>query len=139
MFISIPKGQPDGIKIIPVGDIQQKDEFSNVKNISAQDVLTAHRFPAGLAGIIPQNASGLGDPDKARTTYGRDEVTPVCRKFMQAVNSDPEIPRRYTLILRWKMWKMWCLRWLMKNNPKKTILPLQPVRLWGGYGGCDEN
>ncbi|MDA6874729.1 hypothetical protein OSL58_24215, partial [Escherichia coli] len=53
---------------------------------------TSHRFPAGLAGIIPQNASGLGDPDKARTTYGRDEVTPVCRKFMQAVNSDPEIP-----------------------------------------------
>ncbi|EBF4837610.1 phage portal protein, partial [Salmonella enterica] len=93
LFVSIPKGQPDGIKIIPVGDIQQKDEFSNVKNISAQDVLTAHRFPAGLAGIIPQNATGLGDPDKARTIYGRDEVTPVRRKIMQAVNSDPEIPR----------------------------------------------
>ncbi|EJS3290736.1 phage portal protein, partial [Salmonella enterica] len=82
-----------GIKIIPVGDIQQKDEFSNVKNISAQDVLTAHRFPAGLAGIIPQNATGLGDPDKARSTYGRDEVTPVRRKIMQAVNNDPEIPQ----------------------------------------------
>ncbi|ECD9501408.1 phage portal protein [Salmonella enterica subsp. diarizonae] len=92
MFISIPKGSPDGVKIIPVGDISQKDEFANVKNISAQDVLTAHRFPAGLAGIIPQNATGLGDPDKARATYGRDEVTPVRRKIMQAVNSDPEIP-----------------------------------------------
>lgn len=92
MFISIPKGTPDGIKIIPVGDIQQKGEFSNMNNISAQDVLTAHRFPAGLAGIIPQNATGLDDPDKAIATYGRDEVTPVRRKIMQAVNNDPEIP-----------------------------------------------
>lgn len=92
MFIGIPKGSPDGIKILPVGDIQQKGEFSNMNNVSAQDVLTAHRFPAGLAGIIPQNATGLDDPDKAIATYGRDEVTPVRRKIMQAVSNDPEIP-----------------------------------------------
>lgn len=92
MFVHIPKGDPEGIKFMPIGDISAKDEFNNVKNISAQDILTAHRFPAGLAGIIPGNVGGLGDPIKAREAYRQDEVIPVQRMFENAVNSDPEIP-----------------------------------------------
>ncbi|HHN8276965.1 TPA: phage portal protein [Morganella morganii] len=97
MFVHIPNGDPEGIKFIPVGDISANDEFSNVKNISAQDVLTAHRFPAGLAGIIPGNVGGLGDPLKAREAYRQDEVIPVQRMFADAVNSDPEIPENLKL------------------------------------------
>lgn len=92
MFISIPKGNPEGIKLINVGEVSAKDEFANVKSITAQDILTAHRFPAGLAGIIPTNAAGLGDPEKSRDTYRQDEIIPLQRKFMRAVNSDPDIP-----------------------------------------------
>ncbi|AOM42225.1 phage portal protein [Xenorhabdus hominickii] len=93
MFVSIPNGDPDGIKFIPVGDISANDEFANVKSISSQDVLTAHRFPAGLAGIIPTNVGGLGDPEKARDAYRKDEVIPVQNMFMNAINSRelPEI------------------------------------------------
>ncbi|MCC8380200.1 phage portal protein [Xenorhabdus sp. PB30.3] len=87
MFVSIPNGDPDGIKFIPVGDISANDEFANVKSISSQDVLTAHRFPAGLAGIIPTNVGGLGDPEKARDAYRKDEVIPVQNMFMNAINS----------------------------------------------------
>lgn len=97
MFVHIPNGDPEGIKFIPVGDISANDEFSNVKNISAQDILTAHRFPAGLAGIIPGNVGGLGDPLKAREAYRQDEVIPVQRMFADAVNSDPEIPENLKL------------------------------------------
>lgn len=97
MFVHIPNGDAEGIKFIPVGDISANDEFSNVKNISAQDVLTAHRFPAGLAGIIPGNVGGLGDPLKAREAYRQDEVIPVQRMFADAVNSDPEIPENLKL------------------------------------------
>lgn len=78
-------------KVINVA-IGANDEFNNVKNISAQDVLNAHRFPAGLAGIIPQNTAGLPDPEKSRATYRKDEVIPLQRMIMNAVNSDPEIP-----------------------------------------------
>ncbi|MCA3994691.1 phage portal protein [Serratia marcescens] len=92
LFVNIPKGDPDGIKFIPIGDISAKDEFANVKNISAQDVLAAHRFPAGLAGIIPGNTAGLGDPEKARETYRKDEVIPVQRMITDAINSDPDVP-----------------------------------------------
>nr|MCC8374659.1 phage portal protein [Photorhabdus bodei] len=69
------------------GDISANDEFANVKSISSQDVLTAHRFPAGLAGIIPTNVGGLGDPEKAREVYRQDEVIPVQNMFMNAINT----------------------------------------------------
>lgn len=75
MFVNIPDGKPDGIKLIPVGDIATKDEFAAIKGITAQDVLTSHRFPAALAGIIPTNGGGgLGDPEKYDATYARNEV-----------------------------------------------------------------
>lgn len=97
MFINIADGGEKGVQFIPIGDVGVKDEFANIKNISAQDVLTAHRFPAGLAGIIPENAAGLGDPEKSRTTYRQDEVIPLQRMFASAINHDPEIPARLHL------------------------------------------
>ncbi|MFL7853785.1 phage portal protein [Providencia rettgeri] len=101
MFVSVPNGDPDGIKFIPVGDISANDEFSNVKSISAQDILNAHRFPAGLAGIIPGLGSGgLGDPLKAREAYRQDEVIPVQNLFMNTVNS--EIGRNESLKLNFR-------------------------------------
>jgi capsid portal protein len=93
LYVNIPRGNPEGVKLINIGEVTAKDEFSNVKNITAQDVLTAHRFPDGIAGIIPQNA-GLGDPVKAEATYKKNEIAPLQRKFMRAVNDDPEIPHK---------------------------------------------
>lgn len=95
ILVNIPGG--DAIKFIEMGDILAKDEFANVKNISAQDILNAHRFPAGLAGIVPQNAAGLGDPEKAETTYKRNEVYPLQRRLAMAIKSDPEVPERLHL------------------------------------------
>lgn len=92
LYINIPRGNPEGVKLLPIGEVAAKDEFNNVKSISAQDVLTVHRFPAGLAGIIPDRNSSLPDPEKARDTYRKDEVIPMQRKLMRAVNDDPEIP-----------------------------------------------
>ncbi|GKW11674.1 phage portal protein [Pectobacterium sp. IFB5596] len=92
MFVNIPKGDPDGIKFIPIGDISAKDEFQNVKSISAQDVLTAHRFPAGLAGIIPTNGAVMGDIEKAAKTYKKAEILPIQRMFAAAVAKQQDIP-----------------------------------------------
>ncbi|PWC18230.1 phage portal protein [Brenneria corticis] len=92
ILVNIPNGDKEGVQFIQMGDISAKDEFANVKNISAQDVLNAHRFPAGLCGIIPQNAAGLGDPEKARDTYRKDEIIPIQRRFRDAISADREIP-----------------------------------------------
>lgn len=92
ILVNIPGGDKEGVQFIQMGDIGAKDEFANVKNISAQDVLNAHRFPAGLAGIIPQNTGGLGDPEKTEATYKKSEVFPLQRRMAAAVKDDPEVP-----------------------------------------------
>lgn len=97
MYINIADGGEKGVQFIPIGDAGIKDEFANIKNISAQDVLSAHRFPAGLAGIIPTNGSVIGSPEIARETYRKDEVIPVQRMFASAINQDPDIPERLHL------------------------------------------
>jgi PBSX family phage portal protein len=98
ILVNIPGGDGDAIKFIEMGDISAKDEFANVKNISAQDIMNAHRFPAGLAGIVPQNAAGLGDPEKAETTYKRNEIHPIQRRLAAAIKNDPEVPDRLHLV-----------------------------------------
>ncbi|MGL4925631.1 MAG: phage portal protein [Plesiomonas shigelloides] len=93
MYINIPGGDKEGVKVIPIGDTGTKDEFANIKNITAQDQLTAHRFPPGHAGVMPNNTGGLGDPLKSREAYYRDEVIPMRRFIMEGINADPEIRR----------------------------------------------
>lgn len=92
MFVNIPNGSEKGIQLIPVGDIATKDEFERIKNITAQDILTAHRFPTGKSGIIPQGIAAQSDPLKTDWVYTKDETLLVCRLIMDEVNSDPEIP-----------------------------------------------
>ncbi|AHF77583.1 Phage portal protein, PbsX family [Sodalis praecaptivus] len=100
LFVNIPKGDPDGIKFIPIGDISAKDEFQNVKSISAQDVLTAHRFPAGLAGIIPTNGAVMGDIEKAANTYRRAEILPIQRMLAASVANQQDISAYLQLVFQ---------------------------------------
>ena len=96
LFVNIPNGNKDSIKIIPVGDIATKDDFSTIKSVTAQDMLSAHRFPAGLAGIIPSGAANLGDPLKADETYKKNESIPLARKVIELINADSDVkPNQY--------------------------------------------
>ncbi len=97
MFVNIPNGKEKGIQLIPVGDIATKDEFERIKNITAQDILVGHRFPAGKGGIIPSSGSVSPDPVKVGSEYAKDEIIPVCELIMDEVNNDPEIPRSLRL------------------------------------------
>lgn len=98
LFVNIPNGKEKGLQIIPVGNFESKDEFMNVKNVSAQDVLNAHRFPPGLAGIIPANTAGLGDPAKYDEVYYKNETKPLIRKMVNAVEQDPEVSGKLSLV-----------------------------------------
>lgn len=93
MFINIPDGKEKGIQVIPIGDFSSKDQFASAKNISAQDVLTANRFPSGMAGIIPQGTAGLGDPLKTDEVYQRDEALPMARDIVEFFNNDAELAK----------------------------------------------
>ena len=76
---------PDGIKILPLSEVATKDDFFNIKNASRDDLLSAHRVPPQMMGIIPNNTGGFGDVKKAAQVFVRNELTPL-QERMKEVN-----------------------------------------------------
>lgn len=85
LFVYAPNGKKDGMQLIPVSEVSAKDEFFNIKNVTRDDQLAAHRVPPQLLGIVPSHAGGFGSPETASTVFGRNEVMPLQLKF-QAIN-----------------------------------------------------
>ena len=85
LFIYAPNGKKDGMQLIPVSEVAAKDEFFNIKNVTRDDVLAAHRVPPQLMGIIPNNTGGFGDASKAAQVFALKEITPL-QERMKALN-----------------------------------------------------
>ncbi|KWC96610.1 capsid portal protein [Burkholderia stagnalis] len=83
MFIYAPNGKKDGLQLIPVSEVMAKDEFFNIKNVSRDDMLAAHRIPPQLMGIVPSNTGGFGATDKANMVFMRNEIEPLQRRLSQ--------------------------------------------------------
>lgn len=60
-----------------------KDEFMNIKNVSRDDMLAAHRVPPQLMGIIPTNTGGFGDVEKAAKVFVRNELIPLQKRMSE--------------------------------------------------------
>lgn len=86
LFMYAPNGKPDGIKILPLSEVATKDDFFNIKNATRDDLLSAHRVPPQMMGIIPNNTGGFGDVEKASQVFVRNELIPL-QERMQAINS----------------------------------------------------
>ena len=80
LFIYSPSGKKDGIQIIPLSEVAAKDEFLNIKNVSRDDMLAAHRGPPQMTGIIPNNTGGFGDVEKASHVFVRNELIPLQKR-----------------------------------------------------------
>lgn len=61
-----------------------KDDFLNIKNVSAQDMLTIHRVPPSLMGVVPTAAGGLGDARTAAEVFAANEIEPIQAAFLEA-------------------------------------------------------
>ncbi|EKY3119569.1 phage portal protein [Cronobacter turicensis] len=83
LFMYSPNGKKDGIQIIPLSEVAAKDEFLNIKNISRDDMLAAHRVPPQLMGIIPTNTGGFGDVEKASKVFVRNELMPLQKRLSE--------------------------------------------------------
>jgi PBSX family phage portal protein len=81
-FLHIPGGKEKGVQLIHPGEAAAKDEFMGVKGTTRDDILAAHRMYPVLIGVVPQNAGGLGDPEKADAVYYRNETVPTQQEFM---------------------------------------------------------
>ncbi len=83
LFMYAPNGKKDGIQIIPIAEVQAKDEFLNIKNVSRDDILAGHRIPPQLMGIVPSNAGGFGDVEKAAKIFVRNELEPLQERMSE--------------------------------------------------------
>ncbi|MRT40098.1 phage portal protein [Enterobacteriaceae bacterium RIT702] len=86
LFMYAPNGKPDGIKILPLSEVATRDDFFNIKKASRDDLLSAHRVPPQMMGIIPDNTGGFGDAVKAAQVFVRNELTPL-QERMKEINN----------------------------------------------------
>ena len=82
LLLRAPNGNPEGVKLIPIAEVGAKDEFLNIKGVSAEDMMDAHRVPPALMGIVPKATSGLGDAITAAKVFARNEVAPLQQTFL---------------------------------------------------------
>jgi PBSX family phage portal protein len=82
LFLHAPGGKGENLKLIPISEVAAKDEFLNIKNVSRDDVLAAHRVPPQLLGVIPQNTGGFGDVAKARDVFQATEIQALQETFL---------------------------------------------------------
>ncbi len=83
LFFYAPNGKPDGIKIVPLSEVATKDDFFNIKNATRDDLLSAHRVPPQMMGVLPNNTGGFGDVVKAAQVFVRNELTPLQERIKE--------------------------------------------------------
>ena len=71
------------MQLIPVAEVAAKDEFFNIKNVTRDDMLAAHRVPPQLMGILPTNTAGFGDAAKAAEVFARNEIAPLQARMLE--------------------------------------------------------
>lgn len=81
LFLYSPNGKKDGIQVIPVSEVAARDDFFNIKNVSRDDVLAAHRIPPQLMGIVPSNTGGFGAVLPAAQVFARNELLPLQQRL----------------------------------------------------------
>ncbi len=65
------------MQIIPLSEVAAKEEFLNIKAVTRDDVLAAHRVPPQLMGIVPGNTGGFGAVMPAAQVFARNEIEPL--------------------------------------------------------------
>lgn len=83
LFMYAPGGKKDGIQILPVSEVAAKDEFFNIKNVTRDDILAAHRVPPQLLGVVPSNTGGFGAVEPAARVFAQNELEPLQARFQE--------------------------------------------------------
>lgn len=83
LFLHIPGGKPEGVKIIPIAEVAANDQFLNIKEVTRDDMLSAHRTPPQLLGIVPKNGTGFGNVIDAVRSFYRLEIRPIQGRLME--------------------------------------------------------
>ena len=68
---------------MPLSEVATKDDFFNIKKVSAAALLDAHRVPFQLMGGKPENIGSMGDIEKVARVFVRNELTPLQERIKE--------------------------------------------------------
>jgi PBSX family phage portal protein len=77
MFVNGKGKDKEKPEFIPVGQLDAKDEFSKMKNVTTGDILSAHRIPLDLMSIVREGFSPVGDLNKVDKMFHKNEIKPI--------------------------------------------------------------
>lgn len=83
LLVYAPGGSKDGLQLIPISEVTAKDEFFNIKNVTRDDVMAAHRVPPQLMSIMPTSNGGFGPVKDAAAVFVRNELKPLQARFSE--------------------------------------------------------
>lgn len=83
MYINGKGKDKEKPELIPVGQLDAKDEFSKMKNVTTGDVLSAHRIPLDLMSIVREGFSPVGDLNKVDKMFYKNEITPIVEILLE--------------------------------------------------------
>ena len=82
-FLHLPKGKENSVKVIPIASVGANDEFLNIKNVTAEDLLAAHRVPPQLIGMVTKGTSGFGNVNDAAAMFYEMEIVPIQSRMLE--------------------------------------------------------
>ena len=63
--------------LTPIGQVEAKDAFKDVKNMTTNDVLSSHRIPLDLMSVVREGFSTSNDLNKVDRIFYKNELTPL--------------------------------------------------------------
>lgn len=85
MFINGRGTDKEKPELIPVGQINAKDEFASMKNVTKADILSAHRIPIELMSVVTDNLRSSGDLNKTDRIFYKNEIQPLGNRLVRAL------------------------------------------------------
>lgn len=83
MFINGKGKDKEKPELIPVGQLEAKDEFGKMKNVTTGDILAAHRIPLDLMSIVREGFSPVGDLNKVDKMFYKNELLPIVEVLLE--------------------------------------------------------
>tara|TARA_R110001583_G_scaffold15059_2_gene62460 strand:- start:21563 stop:22543 length:981 start_codon:yes stop_codon:yes gene_type:complete len=86
MFVNGKGKDKEKPELIPVGQLDAKDEFSKMKSVTTADVLAAHRIPLDLMSIVREGFSSSSDLNKVDKIFYKNELLPAAEMLEEELN-----------------------------------------------------
>ncbi len=77
IFVNAKGRESKAPELTPIGQVEAKDGFKNVKSMTTNDVLASHRIPLDLMSIVREGFSVSSDLNKVDRVFYKNELVPL--------------------------------------------------------------